>query len=176
MAQSPSRCGAASHQQAQQANPSPASKPSGPADGAPATEWMENEAVEPQRSSSDPYIGSQRRKRRKTRPQSSDIYATEYSGRLAWDLKDPEIASAKQAFYQKLAAVLILDSDGSSLGDCVVLQKTKEKRLMAMSPFWALVDRFPKHMQVPRVEGSFRAMVIAQFSDEQGYVGRHDVL
>jgi hypothetical protein len=91
-------------------------------------------------------------------------------------LKDPDIVSAKQAFYQKLAAVLILDSDGSSLGDCVVLQKTKEKRLIAMSPFWALVDRFPKHMQLPRVEGSFRAMVTAQFSDKQGYVGRHDVL
>jgi hypothetical protein len=45
-----------------------------------------------------------------------------------------------------------------------------------MSPFWALVDRFPKHMQVPRAERSFRAMVTAQFSDEQGYVGRHDVL
>ncbi len=162
MAQSPSRRGSASHQQAQQANPSPASKPSGPADGAPATEWMENEAVEPQRSSSDPYRGSQRRKRRKTRPHSSDIYTTEYSGRLAWDLKDPEIASAKQAFYQKLAAVLILDSDGSSLGDCVVLQKTKEKRLIAMSPFWALVDRFPKVFALARMKTMIRQNISRQ--------------
>ncbi len=149
---------------------------------APATERMTDEAAdaaadaaEAQRSSSDPSRGSHRRKRRKTQPYpSSDVYASEYSaedkagGPLARDFKDPHVVSAKQAFYEKLAAVLILDSGRSGTGDCVVLQKSKNENLIAMSPFRALLDHLPKHMRMP--EGSFRVIVTAQFSDDQGYV------
>lgn len=138
----------------------------------PATERLADETTEVQRSSSDPSLGSSRRKRRKTHPHpASDVYVSEFSptdkagGRLARDLKDPQVVSAKQAFYEKLATVLIL-SDGSGLGDCVVLQKTKNEKLIEMSPFTALVDHFPKQMRMP--EGSFRVIVNAQFSDNQG--------
>ena len=140
----------------------------------PATERLADETTEVQRSSSDPSLGSSRRKRRKTHPHpASDVYVSEFSptdkagGLLARDLKDPQVVSAKQAFYEKLATVLIL-SDGSGLGDCVVLQKTKNEKLIEMSPFTALVDHFPKQMRMP--EGSFRVIVNAQFSDNQGSV------